>query len=59
MIDENEIDRIRWEILAFARACHKNNISSDEDYQHIFALFSKYNNLIKKTGNENCVMEVE
>ena len=36
-IDENEIDRIRWEILEFANTCRKGERHTKDEFTHIIA----------------------
>ena len=58
-IDENEKDRIRWEILDFANSCRNGRRHTKDEYQHIITLRDKYNNLLEKTGEKNGVFEAE
>lgn len=55
--DENEKDRIRWEVLDFANSCRNGRRHSKEEFVHIFELRTKYERLLKKTGGENGVFE--
>lgn len=55
--DENEKDRIRWEILSFANSCRNGKKHSKEEYNHIIELKVKYTNLLNKTGDKNGVFE--
>ena len=58
-IDDNEKDRIRWEVLAFANGCRNDRRHSKDEFEHIVALNKKYNGLLKKTGDSNGVFEAE
>lgn len=58
-IDENEKDRIRWEILDFANSCRKHELHSKEEFTHVIALKDKYEKLLEKTGDTNGVFEAE
>ena len=55
--DENEKDRIRWEILDFANSCRNGRKHSKEEFNHIIELRVKYEKLLEKTGDENGVFE--
>ena len=55
--DENEKDRIRWEILAFANSCRNNKKHSKEEFVHVIELKEKYERLLEKTGDKNGVFE--
>jgi len=55
--DENEKDRIRWEILDFANSCRNNRRHSKEEYNHVIELKEKYERLLEKTGDRNGVFE--
>ena len=59
MIEENEKDRIRWEILDFANSCRNNRKHTKDEYQHIIALNDKYKELLAKTNDKNGVFEAE
>jgi len=58
-IDENEMDRIRWEVLDFANACRNGVRHTKDEFQHIIALNTKYHNLLDKYEMENGVFDVE
>ena len=58
-IDENEKDRIRWEILSFANSCHTGSNHSKDEFDHIMALNDKYKKLLKKTDDTNGVFDIE
>ena len=58
-IDDNEKDRIRWEVLDFANSCRNDRKHSKDEFEHIVALNKKYKALLKKTGDENGVFEAE
>lgn len=58
-IDENEKDRIRWEVLDFANSCRNGRRHTKDEYQHIITLRDKYVNLINKTGDTNGVFDAE
>lgn len=55
--DENEKDRIRWEILDFANSCRNKRKHSKEEFKHIIDLKVKYESLLQKTGDRNGVFE--
>lgn len=58
-IDENEKDRIRWEVLDFANACRNGRRHTKDEFQHIITLNTKYKALLKKTEDENGVFDAE
>ena len=58
-IDENENDRIRWEVLDFANACRNGRRHTKDEFQHIITLHGKYKALLKKTNDVNGVFDAE
>lgn len=58
-IDKNEMDRIRYEVLAFANSCKNKRIHTNDEFQHIVDLNDKYEKLIEKHGVENGVFKTE
>ena len=58
-IDENEKDRIRWEVLDFANTCRNGIRHTKDEFQHIITLNTKYKALLKKTDDENGVFDAE
>lgn len=58
-IDENEMDRIRWEVLDFANACRNNVRHTKDEFQHIISLNTKYHLLLEKYDSENGVFDEE
>ena len=58
-MDENEKDRIRWEILDFANSCRNGLKHTKDEFQHIVTLNDKYRQLLKVTNDTNGVFEVE
>lgn len=58
-IDENEKDRIRWEILDFANSCHNGCNHTYDEFKHIMALNDKYKKLLQATNDINGIFEVE
>ena len=58
-VDENEKDRIRWEILNFANSCHNGRRHTRDEFQHIVTLRDKYKKLLEKTNDINGVFDVE
>ena len=57
--NNNEKDRIRWEILDFANSCRNNRKHTRDEFQHIVALHDKYQKLLETTNDTNGVFEVE
>lgn len=58
-IDENEKDRIRWEVLDFANSCRNGRKHTKDEFQHIITLHDKYTRLLEKTGDQNGVFDAE
>ena len=58
-INENEKDRIRWEILDFANSCHNGKNHTYDEFKHIMELNDKYKKLLRETDDENGVFDVE
>lgn len=54
-MDENEKDRIRYEVLDFANSCRNGRRHTKEEFDHIITLNGKYKKLLEKTGDENGV----
>ena len=42
----NEKDRIRWEVLDFARSCRNGQDHTYDEYKHILKLNDKYQDLL-------------
>lgn len=59
MIDENEKDRIRWEVLDFANSCRNGRRHTKDEFQHIITLHGKYKKLLEKTHDQNGVFDAE
>lgn len=58
-IDENEMDRIRWEVLDFANACRNRVKHTKDEFQHIISLNTKYHLLLDKYKIDNGVFDEE
>jgi len=58
-IDDNEKDRIRWEVLAFSNSCRNDTKHSKDEFEHIVARNEKYKTLLAKTKDSNGVFEAE
>lgn len=58
-IDENEKDRIRWEVLDFANSCRNGRRHTKDEFQHIIVLNDKYKKLLRKTNDINGVFDAE
>lgn len=58
-IDENEKDRIRFEVLDFANSCRNHRKHTKDEFQHIIVLNEKYEKLLKKTNDTNGVFTAE
>ncbi len=58
-VDENEKDRIRYEILAFANSCRNKRLHTKDEFDHIITLQTKYGKLLEKTNDSNGVFDAE
>ena len=58
-VDENEIDRIRYEILDFSNACRNNREHSKDQFQHVIDINKKYHKILEENGLENGIIDVE
>ena len=58
-IDENEKDRVRFEVLDFANSCRNKRKHTKDEFEHIIVLNSKYEKLLEKTGDTNGVFTAE
>lgn len=58
-IDDNEIDRIRWEILDFANSCRNGRLHTKDEFTHIIALNTKYHDILKKRDLTNGLIDIE
>ena len=58
-INENEKDRIRWEVLDFANSCRNGRKHTEEEFKHIISLNDKYKELLRLTGDKNGVFEAD
>lgn len=58
-VDENEKDRIRWEVLDFANSCRNGRRHTKDEFQHIITLHDKYKRLLEKTRDTNGVFDAE
>lgn len=57
--DENEKDRIRWEVLDFANSCRNGKKHTRDEFDHIVALNDKYHKLLSRTNDQNGVFTAE
>ena len=53
LIDDNERDRIRFEILNFANSCRCKRRHSIEEFNHIFELYDKYHEILDRNHEIN------
>lgn len=57
--DDNEIDRIRWEILNFARSCRNGEWHATDEFEHMFELNTKYHGLLGRRKLKNGRIDLE
>lgn len=58
-MDQNEIDRIRYEILDFANSCRNGRHHSKDEFHHVVEINEKYHKLILKNQITNGVLDAE
>lgn len=58
-INENEKDRIRWEVLDFANSCRNGRKHTKDEFEHIIVITAKYHSLLEKTDDTNGVFDAE
>lgn len=51
--NENERDRIRYEILQFSNSCQEGVKHTQEEFNHVVTMHQKYEVLLEKMGEEN------
>ena len=51
-IVQNNIDRMRYEILEFGNSCRTRDYSK-ESYDHVLETYDKYNEILKENKLEN------
>lgn len=51
--NENERDRIRYEILQFSNSCQAGIEHTQEEFNHVVTMHQKYEVLLEKMGEEN------
>jgi len=52
-IDDNEIYRLRWEILDFANSCRNKRKHSKEEFDHIIDANAKYHKILDSREQKN------
>lgn len=57
--DEDEKDRIRFEVLDFANSCRQGIKHTKDEFQHIIEINNKYEKLLQKTNDKNGVFAEE
>ena len=58
-VDDNEIDRIRWEILSFANSCRYGTHHSIEEFDHIIEIYEKYHQILDRRKLQNGKIDLE
>ena len=58
-MDENEKDRIRYEVLSFANECRRHIDHTKEEFDHIISLKAKYEAILKRTDDKNGVFDAD
>lgn len=57
--DDNEIDRIRWEILDFANSCRHGQKHTLDEFDHIIELNEKYHRILDRRKLTNGKIDLE
>ena len=52
-VDQNEIDRLRWEILDFSNSCQNGRRHTREEFDHIIRMHEKYEAILKRRNESN------
>lgn len=58
-MNNNEKDRIRWEVLEFANSCKNGRKHTQDEYRHIFKISDKYHKIIEENNETNGYFTVE
>lgn len=58
-VDDNEIDRIRWEILAFSNSCRQGKKHTLDEFAHVIELNKKYHDILDRRGLTNGRIDLE
>lgn len=58
-VDDNEIDRIRWEILDFSNSCRQGKRHTLDEFVHIIELNEKYHQILKRRNLTNGRIDLE
>ena len=58
-IDNNEKDRLRFEILSFANSLRNNNKHTRQEFETIFFFYDKYETVINEITQKNGYLEEE
>ena len=53
MVDENEVDRLRYEILRFSNSCRNGQKHTEEEFDHIIEVTEKYHLIIARQNLTN------
>lgn len=59
VVDDNEIDRIRWEILDFANSCRLHKKHTLDEFVHIIELNAKYHAILERRDLKNGRIDLE
>ncbi len=59
MVDENEVDRLRYEILRFSNSCRNGQKHTEEEFDHIIEVTEKYHLIIARQNLTNGKIDLE
>lgn len=59
VVDDNEIDRIRWEILDFSNSCRQGKKHTLDEFVHIIELNEKYHQILARRKLTNGRIDLE
>ena len=57
-VDQNEIDRLRWEILDFSNSCQNGRRHTREEFDHIIRMHEKYESILTRRNESNGQVEM-
>lgn len=59
MVDENEVDRLRYEILRFSNSCRNGQKHTEDEFDHIIEITEKYHLIIARQNLTNGKIDLE
>lgn len=59
VVDENEVDRLRYEILRFSNSCRNGQKHTEDEFDHIIEITEKYHSIIARQNLTNGKIDLE